>query len=349
MDRVSANRRLAMRPARGSAAASLPQAAFPGHTPCMPELPISAEAGPQVVLELIYRLKIRDVMTKPPISASPSDTMRSIQYRLRDNHITGLPVVAPEGQLLGIVAMEDIISALDSGRINEPAENLMTKQVIVLEDDMPLAFAVTYFNRYNFGRFPVLDRDHLVVGIVSASDIIRALLVAMNEEVQRLEDSLAALQAAEGPPAPGEERLSFAVMRLDFENAGSASAAIKKALKARGIDAATVRRAAVASYELELNQVIHSEGGAITCSMRDGRIEIVAKDRGPGIADLDAAMREGYSTASEWIRSLGFGAGMGLPNTKRVADEFSIESKPGRGTKVRVVLEYPASGSKENT
>jgi CBS domain-containing protein len=309
----------------------------------MPELPISAEAGPEVVLELIYRLKIRDVMTVPPITASPQETMRTIQYRLRDNQITGLPVVDADERLLGIVAMEDVVQALDTGKIGERADSLMTRQVIVLEDDMPLAFAVTYFNRYSFGRFPVLDRDHRLVGVVSASDIIRALLVAMNAEVQRLEERLAEREAAEFPPAPGEERLSFAVMRLDFENAGTASAEIKKALKARGVDASTVRRAAVASYELELNQVIHSEGGTITCSIRDGRIEIVAKDEGPGIADLEAAMREGYSTASEWIRSLGFGAGMGLPNARRVSDEFSLDSALGRGTVVKVVLAYQAA------
>jgi CBS domain-containing protein/anti-sigma regulatory factor (Ser/Thr protein kinase) len=304
----------------------------------MPEVPISPEAGPEVVLDLVYRLKIRDVMKAPPITARPSDTMRTIQYRLRDNGITGLPIVDGDDRLVGIVAMEDVVSALDSGRIGEPADALMTRQVIVLEDDMPLAFAVTYFNRYNYGRFPVLDRDHRVIGIVSASDIIRSLLVAMNAEVQRLEDRLAERRAAEEPPAEGEQRLSFAVMRLDFEHAGSASAEIKKVLKAHGIDSATVRRAAVAAYELELNQVIHSEGGTISLSVTDGRIEIAAEDVGPGIADVDAAMREGWSTASEWIRSLGFGAGMGLPNAKRVSDEFSLDSGAGRGTRVRVVI-----------
>lgn len=304
----------------------------------MPDLPISPEVGPQVVLELIYRLKTRDVMTSPPITVSPGETMRTVQYRMRDNGITGLPVVDAQDSLLGIVAMGDLLSAFDSGKMDEKVETLMTRQVIVLEDDMPLAFAVTYFNRYKFGRFPVLDKDHRLVGIISASDIIRSLLVAMNAEVQRLEEAMAERRAAESPPAPGEDRLSFPVLRLNFETAGQASAAIKRALKERGIDAATVRRAAVASYELELNQVIHSEGGTLSCSVTDGRIEIVAQDDGPGIADPEAAMREGWSTASEWIRSLGFGAGMGLPNAKRVSDDFSLDTGPGRGTTVRLTI-----------
>jgi len=87
-----------------------------------------------------------------------------------------------------------------------------------------------------------------------------------------------------------------------------------------------------------MNQIIHSYGGTIECVISGSRIEIVAADGGPGIPDLEAALKEGFSTADEWIRSLGFGAGMGLPNAKRSADEFFIDSGAGRGTTVQVVL-----------
>jgi len=306
----------------------------------MPSMPISPETGPQVVLELLYRLKVRDAMSSPVIGTSPGATMRNVQYLMRDNGITGVPV-AVDDRLVGLVSMGNVIEALDKGRMGDRVDAWMTKTVISLEDDMPLAFATTYFNRYTFGRFPVLDRSGLLVGIVCASDIIRALLVAMNREVERLEERLAAAAAAVAPPQPdGRVRLCFQVTRFDFENAGKASAEIKKALKGLGLDAALIRRAAVASYELELNQVIHSDGGQISCVAGAGAIEIAAEDRGPGIPDVEAAMREGYSTANEWIRSLGFGAGMGLPNAKRVSDEFSIESGAGRGTSVRVRITY---------
>jgi CBS domain-containing protein/anti-sigma regulatory factor (Ser/Thr protein kinase) len=305
----------------------------------MPSLPISPENGPQVVLEILYRLKVRDAMSSPVITAAPGDSMREVQYRMRDNNITGVPII--EGQrLVGLISMGLVIEALDAGRIGQKAGELMTRTVISLEDDMPLAFATTYFNRYKYGRFPVLDRDGRVVGIVSASDIIRALLVAMNKEVERLEEKLSAASAGPERPPDGLIRLAFQVTRFDFENAGKASAEIKKALKGLGVDAAIARRAAVASYELELNQVIHSEGGSISCVAGAGHIEVIADDRGPGIPDVAAAMTEGFSTANEWIRSLGFGAGMGLPNAKRVSDEFSIDSGPGRGTLVRVLINY---------
>ncbi len=305
----------------------------------MPPLPISPETGPQVVLELIYRLKVRDAMSSPVITASPGDSMREVQYRMRDNGITGVPIVEDD-RLIGLVSMGLVIEALDAGRIGQLAGELMTRAVISLEDDMPLAFATTYFNRYKYGRFPVLDRDGRLVGIVSASDIIRALLVAMNKEVERLEERLSAANPASTHGADGFVRLVFQVTRFDFENAGKASAEFKKALKGLGVEADIVRRAAVASYELELNQVIHSDGGSISCVAGAGRIELRAEDRGPGIDDVEAAMTEGFSTANEWIRSLGFGAGMGLPNTKRVSDDFAIDSGPGRGTSVRVAIDY---------
>jgi anti-sigma regulatory factor (Ser/Thr protein kinase) len=132
--------------------------------------------------------------------------------------------------------------------------------------------------------------------------------------------------------------MSFTTVRLDFELAGRASTEIKKALKNRNIDPKIIRRVAIASYELEINQVVHSLGGTISCSIQPNKIVIVAADNGPGIENTSLVMQEGWSTANEWIRSLGFGAGMGLPNTKRVSDEFFIESTPGIGTTVSSVV-----------
>ncbi len=298
----------------------------------MDAIPINTDTGPQVVLELIYRLKVKDVMTPDPVTAAPGDTLRSIQEAMRDRGFSGVPVVEG-GRLVGIVSIGDILSALDGGWIGEKAEDRMTRSVIVLEDDMPLTFAITYHQRYRYGRFPVLDKSGKLVGILTPTDIIRSLLVEMNREVERLESRLK--ENAE-PPGGETVRLAFSTVRFDFENAGRASGAIKKALKGRGVDPSLIRRVAIASYELELNQVIHSVGGTITFTLEPGRIEVRAEDRGPGIPDLDLAMREGYSTADEWIRSLGFGAGMGLPNARRSADEFAIESAPGSGTSVRV-------------
>ena len=129
---------------------------------------------------------------------------------------------------------------------------------------------------------------------------------------------------------------SYTVMAGDFNAAGDASSAIKNILKRLGVNTAAVRRVAIASYEAELNIIIHSEGGSLALVVSPEAVTLVAEDSGPGIEDVEQAMTEGYSTAPESVRLLGFGAGMGLPNMKRCADEFNIESEVGRGTTIRM-------------
>lgn len=122
----------------------------------------------------------------------------------------------------------------------------------------------------------------------------------------------------------------------DFTRAGEASSDTKNKLKMLGVDNAAVRKAAIAMYEGEINMVIHANGGTLTVTISDSEIVIVLADNGPGIADISKAMQEGYSTAPEEVRSLGFGAGMGLPNMKKYSDEFHIESEVGKGTTVTI-------------
>lgn len=129
---------------------------------------------------------------------------------------------------------------------------------------------------------------------------------------------------------------TYDVHKGEFETAGDASASIKRKLKQLGVDSTVLRRVAVASYEAELNLIIHSLGGQLTMEMNPEHIVLISKDVGPGIADIDKAMQEGFSTASEEARVLGFGAGMGLPNMRRNADGFDIESQLGVGTKIQM-------------
>jgi anti-sigma regulatory factor (Ser/Thr protein kinase) len=130
----------------------------------------------------------------------------------------------------------------------------------------------------------------------------------------------------------------YHVGKYDFENAGKASTDIKRFLKKRGVSPQLIRRVAVAAYELEMNQVVHSEGGTVRCRVEPEYTEITAQDTGPGIDNVEESMKEGVTTANEWIQSMGFGAGMGLPNARRVADRFHIESSPEHGTKVQVYI-----------
>lgn len=124
----------------------------------------------------------------------------------------------------------------------------------------------------------------------------------------------------------------------NFTSAGEASIAIKKNLRLLGFDPTVIRRVAIAMYEGEINMVIHAGGGTATVSVYPDKVVMELKDRGPGIADIDLAMSEGFSTAPENIRNLGFGAGMGLPNMKKNTDDMKIESTLGVGTTITMTV-----------
>jgi serine/threonine-protein kinase RsbT len=133
-------------------------------------------------------------------------------------------------------------------------------------------------------------------------------------------------------------KLSFEVDDEDFSLAGRASSELKRVLGRLGIEPERIRRASVAAYEGEINMVIHAGGGAFEAEIEADRIALTLTDAGPGIPDISLAMTEGWSTAPERYRELGFGAGMGLPNMKRNCDEFDIQSEPGKGTRLRMVI-----------
>ena len=120
--------------------------------------------------------------------------------------------------------------------------------------------------------------------------------------------------------------------------AGDVSARIKRHMKRLGIPSSIMRRVSVCTYEAEINLVIHSDGGQIDFEISEDRILVRARDVGPGIPDIDKAMTEGWSTASNEVRNMGFGAGMGLPNMKRNADEFQISSVVGEGTDIAMIF-----------
>ncbi len=133
-------------------------------------------------------------------------------------------------------------------------------------------------------------------------------------------------------------RFHFSIDGNDFTSAGKASVQVKKLLRQMDFDADTIRRVSVAMYEGEINMVIHADGGCADVNVWNDRIQIILADRGPGIPDVELAMKEGFSTAKDNIRSLGFGAGMGLPNMKRYSDDLKIDTVIGEGT--TVTLEF---------
>lgn len=132
--------------------------------------------------------------------------------------------------------------------------------------------------------------------------------------------------------------LTYEISPDDFTRAGEASSDVKSKLKRAGVSPAAVRKVAIAMYEGEINMVIHAKGGRITVEISPSEIRMVLADKGPGIPNVEQAMQEGWSTAPDEVRSLGFGAGMGLPNMKKYTDEMDIETEIGVGTTITMVV-----------
>lgn len=133
-------------------------------------------------------------------------------------------------------------------------------------------------------------------------------------------------------------KLNFEVDGDEFILAGEASSQVKKVLKQLGVSSEVIRRIAIAMYEAEINMVIHANGGVIEVEITTEKVYVLIKDTGPGIPDIELAMQEGYSTATEKVRELGFGAGMGLPNMKKYSDGLKIVSEVGKGTTVEITV-----------
>lgn len=293
---------------------------------------ISPENSPLTLVEVIYSTNIRDVMSANPVTISRETPMSKVQELMRDHGVSGLPV-AEEGRLFGIISVHDLIEILQNGRLDLPVSECMTKRVVTLEEEMPLSLAISTFSKYPYGRFPVVNAAQRLTGIITVRDINVTLVNRLLQQVTKFESMF------DNEVTPGI-KLSrvFQTQQHDFENGGKASTAIKKHLVDHHVDRSLIKRVAIASYELEINQVVHSIGGTISYHITPEAVEILVQDRGPGIKDVDKALKEGFTTADDWIKSLGFGAGLGLPNAKRVSDIFFIHSEPGVGTTVKAVI-----------
>lgn len=140
-------------------------------------------------------------------------------------------------------------------------------------------------------------------------------------------------------------KLDYIIDGNNFDMAGEASSSVKKTLAQLGVSPPLIKRVAVSMYEAEINAFIHGGGGTAEVEIDNEKIEIIIKDSGTGIPDLDLAMQEGWSTASEQVRKMGFGAGMGLPNIKKNTDKLEIITEKGKGTEVRMII-YLNQGGK---
>jgi len=290
--------------------------------------------------ELIYELRIEQVMTKEVITVAPDTLMSELKEILRSNRISGAPVLRDE-QMVGIISIEDLIKALEAGEINVAVGEKMTRDVETVFDHESVVQVVKSFAQYGFGRLPVVNREGKLVGIITQGDVVRGLLRQL--EVEYHEEEIHRYRASHIFEDIESDQtgllLRYKVRPKDFMRGGEASGKLKRALERLGAKPQIVRRAGIATYEAETNLIIHAtDGGEIIAEIRPERIKVSAIDNGPGIEDVERAMQPGFSTAPNWIREMGFGAGMGLNNIEVCADDMNLESKVGRGTRLEMIF-----------
>ncbi len=288
---------------------------------------------------LAYELGVEQAMTRDVITVSPGSTMAEFGEVLRANRISGTPVVE-QGRMVGIISIENLIKAMAAAETDVAVREKMTAEPVTLYSDEPLVHAVSKFSKLRFGRFPVINREEDLVGIITQGDIARAMLKRL--EVDYHEEELHRYRASHIFEDIVADQIAlvfgYFVTAGDISQAGEASSGLRKTLSRLGLHPQVIRRVAVATYEAEMNMVIFSDGGEIIAEVRPDRIRIEFLDKGPGIPDIEQAMKPGFSTAPSWVREMGFGAGMGLPNIKNCTDEMKLESKVGVGTHLEIVI-----------
>ncbi|RLC77707.1 MAG: serine/threonine protein kinase [Chloroflexi bacterium] len=288
---------------------------------------------------LAYEIRVEQAMVKEVISVSPQITMAEFGEVLRANRISGAPVVE-DGRMVGVISIEDLIKSLEAGEMSALVGDRMTSHPETLYADKPLVHAVSKFSRLRFGRFPVVNQEGDLVGIITPGDVARAVLRRLEvdyheEEIHRyrashiFEDIIADDIALV---------FGYRVAAGDISLAGEASSGLKRTLGRLGIHPSVIRRVSVATYEAEMNVVIFTDGGEIVAEVRPERIKIEVLDKGPGIADIEQAMQPGFSTAPAWVQEMGFGAGMGLPNIHACSDKMQLDSTVGVGTHLEIII-----------
>ena len=293
--------------------------------------------------ELAYELKVGEVMTTNPLTVTGDQRMDEVLELFRTQRISGAPVLQ-NGKLMGVISMEDLINSLRKSDLHSFVAKYMTAKLITIRPTEPVIEALKLFVNTGVGRLLVINEQGQLAGIITKGDITNGLLRSLQKDYQA--EEIRRYRASHLFEDIESDRTSlilrYRIKARDFMHGGAASSQIKRALLRLGANPQIARRCGIAVYEAEMNLIIHTnDGGLIRTDIETHRISIEAVDEGPGIANVELAMKPGYSTASQEIRELGFGAGMGLVNISRCTDEMRLESELGRGTRLRMKILLP--------
>lgn len=288
------------------------------------------------VEELSYDLKVNEVMTRDVKTVAPELPMSNVLEILRIGQISGVPVVQ-NNEMVGILSIEDIVRAMEKNDLASPVEKYMSSRVVSVNAYDSVVKAIETFSANRKGRLPVVDENGKLVGIITKGDITRGILSALQRDYH--EEELRRYRASHLFEDITSDRTSlilrYDIKARDYTNGGQASSHIKRALLRLGATPQLARQCGIAIYEAEMNLIIHTDGGGtIRVQIEPHRILMQTTDDGPGIADVGKAITPGWSTATQEVRDMGFGAGMGLVNISRCVDKMTLDSSVGKGTKL---------------
>jgi len=292
------------------------------------------------VEELAYELRIHEVMTENVYCLDPDMHMERALDVFQEQRFSGAPITQ-EGKLIGILSIEDLIRALRKNDLDATVRDYMTTSPTTVKEHDPVVEALKTFARTKFGRMPVLDEEDNLVGIITKGDISNGLLDALQRDYHA--EELIRYRASHLFEDIVSSRTSlilrYDIRKGDFIQGGNASSKIKRALLRLGASPQIARRCGIAVYEAEMNLIIHTtHGGTLRVEIEPHKITMEAYDDGPGIENVELAMKAGYSTATNEVREMGFGAGMGLVNIKRCVDEMRLVSSKDRGTNLYMIM-----------
>ncbi len=278
--------------------------------------------------ELAYELRVCEVMTGDPQTFTPQNTMQEVLESFRTKHISGSPVLEND-KLVGVISLEDLIRCLIASDLNAPISKYMSRSPITVKENDLVVEGLKLFVSTNLGRLIVVDDDNQLKGIITKGDLTRGILRALQTDYK--EEELKRYRASHLFEDLVSDRssmiLRYNIRPRDFTHGGAASSHIKRALLRLGASPQIARKCAIATYEAEMNLIIHtSNGGYLRVEIQPHQIAIRTEDDGPGIKNVDLALQPGFSTASEEVRELGFGAGMGLINISRCVDWMKLQS-----------------------
>ncbi len=303
------------------------------------------------VEELAYEIKVEEVMRREVKTVNPDMRLLDVLDFFREIRVSGAPVIS-DNKLVGVISIEDLIRSLRTGDMDAPVSKYSSAEVITVKSYDPVVEALKIFRRTSVGRLPVLDESGKLVGILTKANITSGILKTLESDYQA--EEMRRYRASHLFEDIVSDRtglvLRYNIKPRDFIHGGSASSYIKRALARLGENPQIARRCAIAIYEAEMNLIIHTtNGGTIMVEIEPHVISIITMDDGPGIQDIEQARQPGFSTATEEVREMGFGAGMGLKNIERCVDEISLESTVGKGTRLELKIKLQAKDSFKET